>query len=79
MGQEIALEDPSPDAKQSPAVLDSIGQCSPVVIINGLAAILFMLGYVMFGVAMISTVTRPRWSLFGQDRGQETKASRSLR
>ena len=62
MGQEIALEDPSPDAKQSPAVLDSIGQCSPVVIINGLAAILFMLGYVLFGVAMIRTVTLPRWS-----------------
>lgn len=62
MGQEIALEDPSPDAKQSPAVLDSIGQCSPVVIINGLVAILFVLGYVLFGVAMIRTSTVPRWS-----------------
>jgi hypothetical protein len=33
-----------------------------VVIINGLAAILFMIGYIMFGVAMIRTVTLPRWS-----------------
>jgi hypothetical protein len=49
-------------AKQSPAVLDSINQYSPVVIINGLAAILFMIGYVLFGVAMIRTPTLPRWS-----------------
>ena len=49
-------------AKQSPAVLDSINQYSPVVIINGLAAVLFMIGYVMFGVAMIRTAALPRWS-----------------
>jgi hypothetical protein len=49
-------------AKRSPAVLDSINQYSPVVIINGLAAILFMIGYVLFGVAMIRTSTLPRWS-----------------
>jgi hypothetical protein len=49
-------------AKQSPAVLDSINQYSPVVIINGLAAVLFMIGYVLFGVAMIRTVALPRWS-----------------
>jgi hypothetical protein len=49
-------------AKHSPAVLDSINQYSPVVIINGLAAILFMIGYVLFGVAMIRTATLPRWS-----------------
>jgi hypothetical protein len=48
-------------AKHSPAVLDSISQYSPVVIINGLAAILFMIGYVLFGIAMIRTVTLPRW------------------
>jgi hypothetical protein len=42
--------------------LDSINQYSPVVIINGLAAILFMIGYVLFGVAMIRTGTLPRWS-----------------
>ena len=49
-------------AKQSPAVLDSISHYSPVVIINGLAAILFMIGYVLFGVAMIRTATLPRWA-----------------
>jgi hypothetical protein len=49
-------------AKQSPAVLDSISQYSPVVIISGLAAILFMIGYILFGVAMIRTATLPRWS-----------------
>jgi hypothetical protein len=49
-------------AKQSPAVLDSISQYIPVVIINGLAAILFMIGYVLFGVAMIRTPTPPRWA-----------------
>ena len=43
-------------------MLDSISQYSPVVIINGLAAILFMIGYVLFGVAMIRTPTLPRWA-----------------
>jgi hypothetical protein len=49
-------------AKQSPPVLDSIIHYVPVVIINGLAAILFMIGYVLFGVAMIRTAALPRWS-----------------
>jgi hypothetical protein len=49
-------------AKQSPAVLDSINQYMPVVIINGLAAILFMVGYILFGIAVIRTATLPRWS-----------------
>jgi hypothetical protein len=49
-------------AKQSPTVLDSINQYLPVVIINGLAAILFMIGYLLFGIAMIRTPTLPRWS-----------------
>jgi hypothetical protein len=43
-------------------VLDSINQYMPVVVINGLAAILFMIGYVLFGVAMIKTAALPRWS-----------------
>jgi hypothetical protein len=43
-------------------VLDSISQYPPVVIINGLAAILFMIGYVLFGAAMIRTVTLRHWS-----------------
>jgi hypothetical protein len=34
----------------------------PVVIVNGLAAILFMIGNVLFGVAMIRTAALPRWS-----------------
>jgi hypothetical protein len=49
-------------ASQSPAVLDSINKYSPVVIVKGLAAILFMIGYVLFGVAMIRTGALPRWS-----------------
>src|SRR5215212_9893164 len=49
-------------AKQSPAVLDSLSQYLPVVTINGLAAILFMIGYILFGIAMIRTTTLPRWS-----------------
>ena len=49
-------------ARQSPAVLDFMSQYWPVVIINGLAAVLFMIGYVLFGVAMIRTATLPRWA-----------------
>jgi hypothetical protein len=49
-------------AEQSPAVLDAISRYQPVVIINGLAAILFMIGYALFGVAMIRTAILPRWS-----------------
>ena len=49
-------------AKHSPAVLDSINQYSPVMIINGLAAILFMVGYILLGVAMIRTATLARWA-----------------
>ena len=49
-------------AKRSPAVLDSINQYTPVVIVNGLAAILFMIGYVLFGIAVIRVPTLPRWS-----------------
>ena len=45
-------------AKQSPAVLDSINQYLPVMIINGLAAILFMIGYVLFGVAIADILLR---------------------
>jgi hypothetical protein len=33
-----------------------------VVIINGLAAILLMIGYGLFGVTMIRTATLPHWS-----------------
>jgi len=43
-------------------VLESINRYLPVVIINGLAAILFMIGFALLGVAMIKTATLPRWS-----------------
>ena len=43
-------------------MLDSIAQYWPVVIVNGLAAVLFMIGYILFGVAMIRTATLPRWA-----------------
>jgi hypothetical protein len=43
-------------------VLESIDQYSPVVIINALAAILFMIGFGLLGLAMIRTATLPRWS-----------------
>jgi hypothetical protein len=48
-------------AKEAPAVLDAIAQYWPVAVINGLAAILFMIGYILFGVAMIRTATLRRW------------------
>ena len=47
-------------ARNSPAVLDAITQYPPVVGINGLAAITFMIGYLLFGIAMIRTVSLPR-------------------
>ena len=47
-------------AKKSPAVLDAITQYPPVVGINGLAAITFMVGYLLFGLAMIRTASLPR-------------------
>jgi hypothetical protein len=47
-------------AKESPAVLDAINQYPPVLGINGLAAIAFMIGYVLLGIAMIRTAALPR-------------------
>jgi hypothetical protein len=49
-------------AKESPAVLDSINQYAPVVAVNGLAAITFMVGFALFGIAMIRTASLPRTS-----------------
>jgi hypothetical protein len=48
-------------AKEAPATLDAIAQYWPVAVINGLAAIAFMIGYLLFGIAMTKT-TLPRWS-----------------
>jgi hypothetical protein len=47
-------------ARESPAALDGINRYSPVVISNGLAAIAFMVGYALLGIAMIRTPTLPR-------------------
>jgi hypothetical protein len=47
-------------AKKSPAVLDAISRYPPVVVINGLAAIAFIVGYLLFGIAMTRTPSLPR-------------------
>jgi hypothetical protein len=47
-------------AKESPAVLDAINQYQPVLAINGLAAIAFMVGYLLFGIAMTRSTSLPR-------------------
>jgi hypothetical protein len=48
-------------AKTSPGVLDALNQYPPVVVVNGLAAIAFMIGYLLFGIAMLrATPTWPR-------------------
>ena len=49
-------------ARQSPAVLDSITEYPPVVGVNGLAALAFMVGYLLLGIAMIRSSALPRWS-----------------
>jgi hypothetical protein len=49
-------------ARQSPAVLDSITQYPPIVAVNGLAAVAFMVGYALFGIAMTRTPSLPRLS-----------------
>jgi hypothetical protein len=49
-------------AKDAPAVLDAIAQYWPVAVLNGLAAIAFMIGYILFGIAMIRTATLSRWA-----------------
>jgi hypothetical protein len=49
-------------ARQSPAVLAAINLYSPVLVIGGLAAICFIVGYAIFGIAMTKTITLPRLS-----------------
>jgi hypothetical protein len=57
-------------AKEPRATLDAIGQDWPVAVNNGLAAITFMIGYIVLGIAI--TILRPclagpvsllRWAL----------------
>ena len=43
-------------------MLDAILQYWPVAVINGLAAITFLIGYVLFGIAMTKTATLPRFA-----------------
>ena len=49
-------------AKDAPAVIDAISQYPPVVGLNAVAAIGFMVGYILFGIAMIRTAGLPRLS-----------------
>jgi hypothetical protein len=49
-------------AKDAPAVIDAISQYPPVVGLNALAAIGFVVGYVLFGIAMMRTAGLPRLS-----------------
>ena len=51
-------------ARQSPGVLDSIPQFPPVIAVNGLAAVGFMAGYALFGIAMTRASSLPRVSGF---------------
>jgi hypothetical protein len=47
-------------AKEAPATLDTTIQYPPVVVSSGLAAITFIVGYTLFGIAMTRTATLPR-------------------
>src|SRR5215218_394793 len=49
-------------AKESPAVIDPILLYPPVLGLNGLATITFIVGYALFGIAMTRTTTLPRLS-----------------
>ena len=49
-------------AAQAPATLDAISAYPPVVIFNGLAAVGFMTGFVILGIAVAKSGAFPRWS-----------------
>jgi hypothetical protein len=44
-------------ARKTPAAIDAVSQYPPVVILNGLAAIGFVIGYILFGIAMTRTAS----------------------
>jgi len=48
-------------AKEAPATLDTL-QYAPLVVSSGLAAVAFMVGYALFGIAWTRTATLPRLS-----------------
>ena len=43
-------------------MLDSITEYAPVVGVNGVAALAFMVGYLLLGIAMTRSSALPRWS-----------------
>ena len=47
-------------AAQSPESIDAISTYPPVVVVNAVGAVTFMVGFVMFGTAMTRTATLPR-------------------
>ncbi len=49
-------------AAQAPATLDAISMYPPVVIFTGLAAVGFMTGFVILGIAVTKSGAFPRWS-----------------
>jgi hypothetical protein len=49
-------------ASKAPETIDAISGYGPVVAFNAMAAIGFMVGFVIFGVAMSKTATFPRYS-----------------
>jgi len=49
-------------AAEAPETLDAISRYLPVVVFNGLAAVGFMAGFVILGIAMARSRAFPRWS-----------------
>ncbi len=49
-------------AAQAPATIDGISLYLPVVVFNGFAAVGFMAGFVILGIAMARSRVYPRWS-----------------
>ena len=49
-------------AAEAPATIDAISVYPPVVIFNGFAAVGFMTGFVILGIAVTKSRVFPRWS-----------------
>ena len=49
-------------AAEAPATLDAIASYLPVVVFNGFAAVGFMTGFVILGIAVARSEVVPRWS-----------------
>ena len=61
-GVDVELLGEQPERRGDPQQPLHQERLDSVVIVNGMAAVLFMIGYILFGVAMIRTATLPRWS-----------------